>query len=266
MMRRGSSRALVALSREVHSVYALRLACQLGRLGHLKLDLVHIIENGALPRGAGWAPHTWAREREWEARQELEQLVRAEQEFCNVGAGLSFDHGRPEEQLLRRLRTSDYDLVILGGSPSGLPGSVLPRLMKESPVPLVLARGVRPLRRVLMGTDGTPAAERTVAFMGRLLGESTVEAALVSLAEDGNGATRRGRELLEAEGVSVRVVADGGPGWQELLAEAARGDYDLLAVAKAPDGGGLRELLGGNPLLRLALHAPCPVLMQARGA
>ncbi len=266
MMRRGSSRALVALSPEVHSVYALRLACQLARLGHLRLEPVHVIENGALPRGAGWAPHTWAREREWEVRQELEQVVQAEREFCDLGA-LCFERGRPEERLLRRLSTGNYDVVILGGSPSGHPGSMLGHLSKESPVPMLLARGVRPLRRVLMATDGTPAAERTLSFMGHLLGDSTVEAALLSLAEDGNGAARRGGEILRSEGVEPRLLSAEGLSWEALLAETIRGDYDLLVVAKAPaEGGALREMLRGNPLLWVALRAPCPVLVQSRAA
>jgi nucleotide-binding universal stress UspA family protein len=257
-------RALVALSRQVHSIYALRLACQLGRLGGLGLDLLHVIENEALPRGAGWAPYSWAREREQEARQELGQMVQAEQEFCDVGGGVAFAHGRAEEELLQRLRGGRYDLVILGGHPSGHPGTLLGHLAKESPVPVIVARGARPLRRVLLATDGGAEAENTLRLMGRLLGESSVEATLFSL--NGPGAVSRGRELLRAEGVETSTVAATEPGWQGLLAETARGGYDLLVVAQAPSGGRLRDLLsGGQPELRLALHAPCPVMMPARG-
>ena len=266
-MRQGRSRALVALSRELHSMYALRLACQLSRLGHLNLNLVHVVENGALPRGAGWAPHTWARERELEVRRELDQLVRAEQEFCDLHGGLSFEHGRPEERLLRRLQRGDCDLLILGGHPSGQPGSLLNHLAKESPVPLLVARGARPLRRVLMCSDGTAASERTLSFMGRLLGESSVEVTLASTTAAGNGSVlARGRELLQAEGVEPRLCFLEGPDWAALLAETARGDYDLLVAAQAHPASGLRALFGGDPLVRLALHAPCPVLMQARAA
>jgi len=262
MTSREHFRALVALSPDIHSVYALRLACQLGRLGNLDLELVHVIETAALPRGAGWAPRTWAKEREEEMRQELEQLVQAVGDFCQTGP-LVFEEGHPHDVLLRRLGEGRHDVVVLGASPLGRTGHIVGHLAKWSPVPVLVARGYRPLRRVLVCTDGTPAAERTLEFCGRMLGNSTLETTLLACADKGNGAAaRRGQEILRHEGVEARVLEGPGRVWDDVLAEAHQGDYDLMVLAKAEASGGLREMLGGHPLLPVALHAACPVLIQ----
>jgi nucleotide-binding universal stress UspA family protein len=262
MTPQGNLRALVALSPELHSMYALRLACQLGRLGHLELDLIHVIENGALPRGAGWAPHSWARERERVLRQEVGQLVQAEGEFCNISRGPIFALGRPKDELLRRLGSGDYDMVVLGGSPTGHAGSLVRHLVKSSPVPVLVARGSRPLRRVLLCTDGSEAADRTLAMVGRLLGSSSIEISLMVLSEGGNGAARS-VAILRGEGVEPVFRGPGGNSLTQVL-EACQADYDLVVLAKAESGGALREVLGGQELLQLASHVPCPVLVQAR--
>ncbi len=266
MLEQGHTRALVALSRELHSVYALRLACQLSHLGRLDLELLHVIEGDPLPRGAGWAPHSWAREREEELRAELLQMVQAVGDLCRGSGELRFAHGRAREELTRRLEAGDLDMVILGGGGAAQPGGLLRHLARTSPVPLLVARGYRPLRRLLICADGSAGAERTLTFVGRLVGRSTLEATLLSVAgREEAAATERSLALLRAEGVEPNLTLAPGRGCEEVLAEAAQGDYDLLVLARTEPAGGLREVfLGGDPLLHIALQAPCPVLLQPR--
>ena len=131
--------------------------------------------------------------------------------------------------------------------------------------------------RLLLCTDGSPhgqAAIRFGAILGRRSPEATTVLGVVETpsfwqAENRSEASHIQRALEEARHLLAgapepRFRTRKGHAAEEILEEAASGDYDLVVVG-ARGRRGITRFLLGSTAERIARHAPVPVLI-VRGA
>jgi nucleotide-binding universal stress UspA family protein len=184
--------------------------------------------------------------------------------------------GRPANEVLAEAATGRYDLIVMGsrgrrGWQRVAFGSVAARLARSSPIPVLIVKGGRMVvRKVLACTSGDVRGERVARWGGHvaywLKAETTIlhvmsqipmspQANLDELDETAEEAiarhTREGKhlahevELVQAQGAATSVMPKLRYGLvrEEIVAEVAEGDYDLVVIGghQAPDLGGSRS-------------------------
>jgi nucleotide-binding universal stress UspA family protein len=209
--------------------------------------------------------------------------------------------GRAVNEILAEAGSGDYAFMIMGsrgrrGWQRLAFGSVAARLIRYSPIPVLIVKGERtPVRRLLACTSGDVRGERVARWggqMARWLGaEFTVlhvmsqialspQSNLEELTETAEEAiarhTREGAhlerelELARAQGVTGQAAHPKlrhGLVLDEVLAETAEGDYDMVMIGghQAPDLPGTWNELKGFLLADVAdqivLALKCPVFV-----
>jgi len=132
--------------------------------------------------------------------------------------------------------------------------------------PLPPASIGRPIRTVVVGTDGSETAARAVAVAVELAARAGGRLHVVS-AHRTAGRAPRATAALEEAGAAAREAgldaithARGGNAAEVLVAVALEADADLLVVGNRGMTGVARHLLGSVPD-RVSHHAPCSVLI-----
>lgn len=186
--------------------------------------------------------------------------------------------GRPANEILAEAATGRYDLLVMGsrgrrGWQRVAFGSVAARLARSSPVPVLIVKGGRMVvRKVLACTSGDVRGERVARWGGQMAhwfnAQSTIlhvmsqiptspranmdelnETAEEAIAQRTREGTHLAHEvaLMQAQGATVRVAPKLRYGLvrEEIVAEVAEGDYDLVVLGghQAPDLGGSRSLI-----------------------
>lgn len=186
--------------------------------------------------------------------------------------------GRSATEILAEATTGQYDLIVMGsrgrrGWQRVAFGSVAARLARSSPVPVLIVKGGRMVvQKVLACTSGDVRGERVARWGGQiaawLKAQSTIlhvmsqiatspRANLEELSETAEEAiarqTREGTHLahevalMQAQGAMVKATPKLRYGLvrEEIVAEVAEGDYDLVVIGghQAPDLGGSRSLI-----------------------
>jgi nucleotide-binding universal stress UspA family protein len=161
----------------------------------------------------------------------------------------------------------DAALLVVGPSQSGLGpthlGSTTEWLLHGPPAPLLIARSGRPVRRVLIGTDGSEHARAAAEAFAALPWATATEATVVAVKDgsiDADDVARSLADELTARGVpSTWRTAAGGP-YRVLLDEVVESDIDLVVVGTRGLTG-LARLRLGSTASAVARHAPCSVLV-----
>ncbi len=190
----------------------------------------------------------------------------------------------------------DYQLLILGATeralvPDALFHPMVDDLVRLAPCPTLVARGGRgegawPPRRLLVPTNGTPAAHHAAEFAFRLATEPDEEVLVLSVSQGMEGPGRAGTRLDLAQrehgarrqmvdelvgfgsdqGVNVRGEVAIGPGVEDsILTVSAREKVDLIILGTDVRPGSGRLYLGPR-VERILEEAPCPVLVVNWGA
>lgn len=164
----------------------------------------------------------------------------------------------------------DAELLVIGARGAGrMPvtlGSTADSLLHGPPCPLVIARDDRPVRRVLVGADGSADAEAAAARFARLPWAARTRVQVLSVADgrtDPVASSSAMVALLSEAGLVTEVVptSRGREDPRSALVEAAR-SVDLVVMGTRGVGVGLvRRFLGGSVATHLAHHAPCSVLI-----
>jgi nucleotide-binding universal stress UspA family protein len=213
--------------------------------------------------------------------------------------------GRPESELAEAARIWDADVVVVGRHgerpvPWNVLGATAQHLVELSPVPVLLATGLRDVkpRRILVPLSDskvTPRVLHWVRFLARRYGASVtalhvigsavmahviaaIPAAAVvgtpdSLAPDDD---ERARAIAEVRGDADRWLSEllrmdvpperaasevtFGEAGQEILATAGRLDSELIVMGRQHEGA-LRRAILGSVTSEVLRGAPCPVLV-----
>lgn len=186
--------------------------------------------------------------------------------------------GRPTTEILAEAATGQYDLIVMGsrgrrGWQRVAFGSVAARLARSSPVPVLIVKGGRMVvRKVLVCTSGDVRGERVARWGGQMASwlnaQSTIlhvmsqiptspqvnmdeldETAEEAIARQTREGTHLAHEVavMQAQGAKVKAAPKLRYGLvrEEIVAEVAEGDYDLVVIGghQAPDLGGSRSLI-----------------------
>jgi nucleotide-binding universal stress UspA family protein len=207
--------------------------------------------------------------------------------------------GSPAHEIVAEVERFDPDLVIVGSRGHGpiksmLLGSVADQVVDRVHRPVLVARGSQ-VRRVVLCTDGSPAARAAVGLVSRWplfggtriqvvsvapnrlpwwsgMGDSdahTAQGALDTALEAGRevavNVSQEAADLLRESGHGVqRVVRSGDPAY-ELLAEARAYEADLIVVGSRGNTG-LKRLWLGSVARNVVHHADCSVLVVPMSA
>lgn len=174
----------------------------------------------------------------------------------------------PRDALLEE--AANADLLVVGSSEVGgtrklLFGSVAKTAARRSPCPVVVVRGtsVRPVRRVVVGIDGSNASAAAIDWACAEAEVHGAEVVLVHACEGDISRTDAQRvvdtaveECRARTGVSVRgELVEGSPA--AAIIRASR-DADLVAIGSRGRSG-FKTALFGSVALSVAEEAACPV-------
>ncbi len=163
--------------------------------------------------------------------------------------------GNAADEILREIKAGEYDVVIVGSRSGqrkpGPAGTTAERLVRESPIPVLVVKAPRPaIKRVLLCSAGGEPSKMDVLLGARLarrasavatllhvdgMGDTARSAAVVAVAEPANAPwiarhMEGGRLTLLGQGVRVDAKIRQGAVVDEILAEGTEGDYDLIVV------------------------------------
>ncbi|MDW7709098.1 MAG: universal stress protein [Deferrisomatales bacterium] len=209
-----------------------------------------------------------------EAREGLARLL-ADPALRGYAVRGQIAEGKGHSRILEAARGPSVALVVLGGPPpSRLLGSTAERVVRRSPVPVLVVRRPPSLgyTRVLVGVDFSDGAGRaleqalalaeggariTACHVLDTLGHPPTEEVLRA-AQGVEGRVRAWTE--ERTGTAVDVRVEPGRPREVLLQAAKEVSADLLAVG-GRGRGTLKQLLLGSVAEAAARRAPCDVLV-----
>lgn len=173
----------------------------------------------------------------------------------------------------------DRDLLVIGPRGRGLRkalrlGSVSESLLRDPPMPLLIARRGVGTRRVLVCADGSPGCRAAVGSLLSMPWLSQADVSVLTVPEQRLDADRANRQCAEAlEGAARSVTAEilrpdplrvaYHP--QEMLLQAAAVWKPDLMVLGHRGLSGFAALTAGSIATSLATHAPCSVLIARAG-
>lgn len=209
------------------------------------------------------------------------------------------DAGSPAALIAGKTADYDLTVIGAVGtglrSEAGL-GPVASRIVEHAPGPVLVGRTMRSEDglRILIAVDGSAASLHAVQTVGELCDLSDAEVCLMYVAEtpwtnletEGDWATSSEEEMEKSEvgGLEKELVLEGeeliedarkvlrhehvlvnsrieeGNPASEILAEAERGQYDLV-VAGATGSRDLKHQMLGSVSTRIAREAPCSVMI-----
>ena len=298
---------LLTTDGSVSSTTALRTASRLLRKGGREFEVICVAPKLNWPKTGGkpLKPKVARLHEQYQHQITLEAqkvLLHAQAQLAAEGitAKTLVESGSPARTISQRALT--YDVVVVGahdraargtrGLGAGL-GHVASRVVAQAPNAVLVARELAAERsiRVLIGVDGSQAAEQALRSFATWFNAESAEIVLLQVIEtpwlqlglgrdwfgapsQGDPATRYDRELrgeaeevvetarqmLEELGLSAQTqLAEGDPAL-ELLSEAESGAYDLLVLGSSGESD-LKHSLLGSVSAKVAQDAPCSVFI-----
>jgi hypothetical protein len=243
-------KTLVSVDVDLVSSLALRFACQLGGLLPLEVQPMYVkeVSSPETVMHVGWASRTWEREMVQEGKEEISELISAEQDYCPVLKEPKVAYGDRETELLKVIQSDGFGLYVEGGhtpwNAAALHKQLHSKLHQRLQCPVVIVRALRKLEEVLvlcLDPEGTTALAR---LFGRLWDKCPVPVVLAVPEADvqADRAGERREQLIEAlhswdnVGVPVKVKQDF-PSIHSGHAEETIKDYGLVAIATKKEIG-----------------------------
>lgn len=278
---------VVAVDGSKYGKWALEWAQRLPLQHRDGLTVVHVVDTAKLatpwlptPAPAWDAPYLKKETARLEAhaRTVVKETKRA-LAATGVKGEVVVEHGATATQILAHAKSAGA-LVVLGSR--GLDaldrvmlGSVSTKVIHQATGPvLVVKESPRRIRRIVLATDGSRAAEKAVRFLihqtrGRTGVGAGIEVAVLyampllaypELKDAGNALIARTAVQLEAVGYRVEPVFKIGQPAEEVLSFAERRKSDLI-VTGARGRGALARMFLGSVSTKLVQHSHCSILV-----
>ncbi|GIV58782.1 MAG: universal stress protein A [Rhodothermaceae bacterium] len=276
-------RILVALDPDTDTTVAIQYAADIARRYEAEVTGLAVVDLGSIEaasRGGGIGSMYYAEK----LREKLTSDTRAIAEKL-IGefarqierTGLSHveivEEGVPFERIVEDMKY--HDLLIVGKDPHFFYGhpdqetNTLSHLVKETIGPtLVVGGSYRPVRRVLIGYDGSKAAARAMRRFVILKPFGTdVEVKVVAIHKDRQGETELLLQLaqayLKAHGFTARVQSLTGDDAAAVLVQHVQ-DYEAdLVVAGAHSVSKIKEIAFGSTTAKLLKESPVPLFLDS---
>lgn len=149
-------RTLVSVNPDLASVIALNYACQLSGVIEMGIQPIYVKEPepGDEAPGTGWVRRTWEQGLLSQERDAVHRLIEGEKVVTGVLAKPKILQGQRDDQILSNLLGGRYDLYIEGCVPRHeeleFSQRLSSRLYNHSPCPVIIARNLIPLRKILV--------------------------------------------------------------------------------------------------------------------
>jgi nucleotide-binding universal stress UspA family protein len=186
-------KVLLAIDGSLEAALAVRAAAEVSRMTNAELHVVHVFPDVSPPSRPGSTTYSdYTRLAEGEARDLLRKLAWT----ARVGGGeVSGEHlrmGKAAQEINTLAAQLDVDLVVLGSRRAGwlkrlIAGSVAEDLVHGASCPVLIVRGGEgawPPTRVVVGDDGSDAAERADIFAAQIAGSYGAEVILMRAYEN----------------------------------------------------------------------------------
>jgi hypothetical protein len=239
-------KTLVSVDVDLVSSLALRFACQLGGVLPLEVQPMYVKEGASRETimHVGWASRTWEREMVQEGKQEISELISAEQDYCLVLKEPKVAYGDRETELLKAIQSDGFGLYVEGGhtpwNATTLYKQLHSKLHQRLDCPVVIVRALRKLEEVLVLCLDPDCTAALAKVFGGLWSQCPVP---IVLAVPHNGGSGKDRERLmeclrswEELGVKTTVKPDF-PSIESGHAEEAMKHYGLVAIATKKEIG-----------------------------
>ena len=141
-------------------------------------------------------------------------------------------------------------------------GSTTEHVLSNAMVPVLVARGTAPVRRVLVAVDGSPHAQRATEALTSMPWYADLDAVTVVTIPEGQDheeALDRAVAALSGVAVEARELEAGESVWETIVGAASRDSAELV-VAGTHGVGAVHRMVLGSTASALASHAPCPML------
>ena len=216
-----------------------------------------------------------------EARQKLDEQIRRIGLSNEDFAGLRVEVGCPQQLVLDYAVRWEADLVVLGAAEQAglhrLLGSTVSRVIRKSPVPVLVLRDGFPLppRRVVLAVDLSPISQEAmrcgVMLLRQMAGGRRPQVEVVTVVEPNHGSYLTEEQTLAQLAGFIESGCDGvdldltprvltGDARDEILAEIDGWTPDLLVVGSHGSGGFERFLIG-SVAEHVSRRAACSVLV-----
>jgi nucleotide-binding universal stress UspA family protein len=228
---------LVAVDRSLEASIALRTACLFGL--QVRIQPIYAVDPPGrnMTVGAGWAWKSWEREASQQAEENIEDLVISERTQCpNIEDPVVLT-GEPFQKMAGYFWENDFDLVIAGTPFRGLElKALISRFAavakkSEKPLPLLVMRHLKDIKRIVAFTDGGVAAETALGILIRLIPPLAADIVLIALAQGAapspNAETlnlERGLAIFSEKDIEVKGQTLSSLDPQKLKAELQRAD------------------------------------------
>lgn len=245
--------------------------------------LLHVVASSATMSRAGAATYATVMAHT-EIDAELAAVARTS--LAKLGQGEVVTSGQVIPEILHRAESGAFDFILMGtAGRSGLErfflGSVAEAVVRESPIPVITWRAAatnkpRPVQRILVLQDFSPAAKRALAFAEQHFPHAQIDlvhGVVPGVVEASQGGGTGGlSSMLLAENrlnwlqeTKTKLAKLGGGEIVEgdiadiALARAASGDYDLLALGTSAKDT-FERLMFGSVAQKVVRNAEIPVL------
>lgn len=164
-------RTLVSVYPDLASVIAMNYACQLSRIIEMGIQPVFVKEPEACEDapGVGWVRRTWENSLLDTEREAVDRLIEAERANCNILARPEILFGKRDDAILSKLLKGAYDLFVEGCVSSFEKSELLQRihskLYRNLPCPVIIARNLLELRKILVVLDDEVNAAKLLTTM-----------------------------------------------------------------------------------------------------
>jgi nucleotide-binding universal stress UspA family protein len=199
--------------------------------------------------------------------------------------------GNPVEEIMRRTRESPYDLVVIGaerqsGQEFFLPSAKAYSIIETIAPPVLMVPKSRPdLKRILICSGGGTYIDNAVRFTSEIAKDLSASITLLTVVSEppamhatlfrrqenmeallnSDSALARNlrneKAIIEAAGVPVSIQIRHGMVIDQILQEAAHGDFDLIVTGSWPVRDSWRNYVIGNVTREIVKRTDRPILV-----
>jgi nucleotide-binding universal stress UspA family protein len=194
-------------------------------------------------------------------------------DFFNLQGRVMIEKGAPADIIVKRARRGDFVMVGhrgLTGLDRFMLGSVSTKVALHAPCSvLVVKQPSRPIRKILLATDGSKNSNKGLRFLLRDMRSANIEILVTHVMpflryseqnEAGKALVDQCAEKLALAGYRVTPTLKLGNPADEIIKLAGRQKVDLI-VAGAKGMGAIARFFLGSVSIKLMQHSPCSVLV-----
>lgn len=261
-------KTLVAIEVDLASSMAIRYACQMGTL--IQMELYPVYVKAPPPEvptvGTGWVRHTWEREIVAMGKEEIHEMIAAEEETCPLLQEPRVIYGDREYELLKIMGHETFDLYVEGAPYPFTPGNIYKRLHSKFYqrlfCPFIWLRVLRKIHQVLLvGQDSAGIRALAASFQKLWPGSSMPPMHLAippqqSYAGSQEALRQEGAKAIEAMKEKDIIMVLKEVAWSpEGPDPALLKDYGLVGVALE------RSLKKDHPRLQWLSQVKAPLML-----